>query len=282
VANKYDKLVNKLNYRAGRGGANARELVFVSGEELGGFELNFIVGVYDTVGDWAPNRGAHTHTFDELLLFFGYDPQDMNYLGADLSICVGPEYEKHYLSKPSVVAAPAGSAHCPLVTEKVDNRFGHFHLALSATYSGAQCPQEGTTDGHKYDGVFHDMAAVKGPGGADAVQSVHWDGKDLEGFPVNFTMSLHNAAGKFQKGPHVHPYDEVYIFFGHRTDELGYLGAEISIELGEEREKHTFDVPTVVSIPRGLPHFPLTCNRVDAPYRLMNVGLAPVYKDEKA
>ena len=32
-------------------------------------EFDFIVGVYDTVGDWAPNRGAHDHPFDEILLF---------------------------------------------------------------------------------------------------------------------------------------------------------------------------------------------------------------------
>jgi len=281
VADKYGHLVKTLEYQPGRGGANARELVFVNGEQLGGFELNFIVGVYDTVGDWAPNRGAHTHAFDELLLFFGYNPEDMNYLGADMSLAVGREYEVHRFSKPSVVAAPAGSAHCPLVTEKVHERFGHFHLALSAAYSGAPCPQEGTTDGHEYDHFFHDMVALPGPGGADAVQSVHWDGKDLEGFPVNFTMSLHNAPGTFRKGPHVHPYDEVYIFFGHKTDELAYLGAEISIELGAEREKHTFDVPTVVAVPRGLPHFPLACRRADAPYRLMNVGLGSVYREER-
>jgi len=279
---KYDNLVNTLKYQAGRGGANARELVFVNGEQLGGFELNFIVGVYDTVGDWAPNRGAHTHPFDELLLFFGYDPDDMNVLGADLSLCVGEEYERHFFSKPSVVAAPAGSAHCPLVTEKVYRDFGHFHLALSGTYSGAQCPQQGKTDGHKYDRYFHDMTAKKGPGGADAAQSVHWDGKDLEGLNINFTMSLHNKPGKHSKESHVHPYDEVYIFFGNKSAQLGYLGAEIGIELGPEHEKHSFDVPTAVSIPRGLPHFPLTCTRLDTPYRLMNVGLAPVYRDAKA
>ena len=53
---KYGNMVRKLEFRQGRGGANAKELVFVSGEELGGFELNFIVGVYDQTGDWAPGE----------------------------------------------------------------------------------------------------------------------------------------------------------------------------------------------------------------------------------
>ena len=43
---EYGNLVKTLKYQKGRGGANAKELVFVGGEELGGFNLNFIVGVY--------------------------------------------------------------------------------------------------------------------------------------------------------------------------------------------------------------------------------------------
>ncbi|MCJ7604753.1 MAG: hypothetical protein MUO19_01805 [Dehalococcoidales bacterium] len=279
---KYGNLVNKLTFRQGRGGANAKELVFVGGEELGGFEMNFIVGVYDQTGDWAPGRGAHTHTFDELLLFFGYNPTDMNYLGSDMSLAVGQEQEVHRFSVPTVVAAPAGSGHCPLITEKVYERFGHFHLALSATYSGEPCPLEGTTDGHKYDHVFHDMVAVAGPGGADAVQYVYKAGEELEGLNINYTMSLHNQTGEWKTGRHVHPYDEALIFFGHKTDDLSYLGAEITIDIGAEHEKHTFDVPTVVSIPRGTPHFPVVCNKLDAPYRLMQVGLGSTYKSETA
>ena len=95
AAKKYGDLVKKLNFRKGMGGANARELVFVGGEELGGFELNFIVGVYDQTGDWAPNRGAHAHSFDECLLFFGYDDNDLSYLGSDMKLSLGKELEEH-------------------------------------------------------------------------------------------------------------------------------------------------------------------------------------------
>ena len=97
---KYSNLVKKLEFKKGRGGANARELVFVSGDEIANFDFNFIVGVYDSVGDWAPNRGAHEHPFDEILLFFGYDPNDMNYLGSDMNLSIGKEYEQHKFSVP--------------------------------------------------------------------------------------------------------------------------------------------------------------------------------------
>jgi hypothetical protein len=279
---KYSDLVRTLKYQKGRGGANARELVFVGGDQLQGFNLNFIVGVYDQTGDWAPNMGAHTHPFDECLLFFGYDDKDMNYLGSDIELFVGKEYEKHKFSIPTAAAAPANLPHCPLITEKVYKAFGHFHLALSATYSGEKAEQEGTTDGKKYDYLFKPLEVEKGPGGANAVQQFSAGGKDLAGIPINFTMGLYNQTGDWYpgKGSCIHSYDSCLIFFGHNTDNLSYLGAEITIAIGKEKEKYTFNVPTVIALPKGTPHFPITCNKLERPYSVMQVGLIGKYDCE--
>ena len=277
---KYADLVKTLVFREGRGGANARELVFVGGEELAGFDFNFIIGVYNQTGDWAPGRGAHSHTFDECLLFFGYDDEDLSYLGADMSLALGKEQETHKFNVPTVVAAPKGVPHCPLITEKVYKPFGHFHLALDAKYSGEGVTLEGETDGNKYTYLFNEMKVEKGPGGADAKQLISVEGDQLTGLNINFKMGLYNETGQWNpgKGAHVHPYDECLVFFGHNTDNLSYLGADITIDIGEEHEKHTFDVPTVVSIPKGLPHYPVVCNKVERPYGMMQVGLAARYE----
>ncbi len=276
---KYGKYVNKLKFQPGRGGANARELVFVSGEELGGFSLNFIIGVYNQTGDWAPGMGSHIHPFDECLLFFGYDDKDMNYLGSDMELAMGKEYETHKFSVPTVAIVPANVPHNPLITEKVYKDFGHFHLALSPTYAGSPVKQEGTTNGKKYDYLLKKMTVKKGPGGANAAQTMSMTGKELEGLALNFTMGLYNQAGEWYpgKGACIHSYDTCLIFFGNKASDLSYLGAEITIEIGKEREKYTFDVPTVVSIPKGTPHFPIVCRRVDKPYRMMQVGLSAKY-----
>jgi hypothetical protein len=277
---KYGDLIKSLSFRKGMGGANAKELTFVSGAELAGFEFNFIVGVYDQPGDWAPGRGAHTHPFDECLLFFGYDDNDLSYLGSDIEISLGKEQEKHKFSVPTVVVAPKGVPHNPLVTERVYKPFGHFHLALSAKYSGAPAKQEGTTDGGKYAHLIKKMTVKKGPGGANAKQLISVSGDELEGLNLNFAMGLYNKTGRWYpgKGAHLHPYDECLIFFGHNTDDLSYLGAELTIEIGKEHEKHTFNVPTVVSLPKGLPHLPIVCSKVDRPYNVMQVGLGLKYE----
>ena len=281
---KYNNYVKQLAFTPGRGGANAKELVFVSGEDMGGFEFNFIIGVYDQTGDWAPGAGAHSHPFDELLLFFGYDDNDMSYLGSDMELSLGKEWEPHKFSVPTVGVAPQGFPHCPLVTEKVYKPFGHFHLALGATYSGDRVVKEGETDGNKYSHLMKPMDIKKGIGGADAVQFAEMSGDKLEGLNINFAMGLFNQAGRWDPGhsAHVHPYDEAYVFFGHNTDDLSYLGTEITIEIGKEHEKHTFDKPTVVAIPRGVPHGPITCNKVDRPYSVMKVGLGPKYESSPA
>lgn len=276
AAKKYGDLVKKLSFMKGKGGANAKELTFVGGKELGGFELNFIIGVYDQTGDWAPNRGAHTHPFDELLLFFGYDDNDLSYLGSDMMLSLGREYEEHRFSVPTVGVAPKDMPHCPLVTENVYKPFGHFHLALAAGYAAEGVAQEDTTDGNKYSYLIHKMPVKRGPGGANAGQVISMSGRELGGLNINFTMGLYNQPGEWYpgKGAMVRPYDSCLIFFGHNTDDLSYLGADVTIEIGREHEKHTINVPTVVALPKGTPHFPIVCNKVERPYGVMQVGLA--------
>jgi|LSQX01.1.fsa_nt_gb hypothetical protein len=282
TAKKYAELVKPLSFRGNFMGAraNARLLTFMTGDKLCGLDMNFILGVYDYPGDWAPNRGSHVHPFTEYLLFFGYDPQDMNYLGAELTLAMGGEWEIGRITRPSIVIAPENLPHCPLITEKVEKPFGHLHLAMSATYSGERAvDKQGDTDGTKYAHLFKEFKVVPGPGGADAEQLITISGADgLEGYALNFQMGLYKAAGRWQEGPHSHPYDEIMVFFGHKTDDMTYLGAEITIELGEEHEQHTFDRTTVVVIPKGTVHFPVTVNKVEYPFRMACVGLAAAYE----
>jgi hypothetical protein len=277
---KYGHLVKTMPYREGRGGANARQMTFMKGEDLGGFNLNFIIGIYDQVGDWAPNRGAHAHPFDECLFFFGYDPEDLSYLGADMELHMGKEYEKHLFSVPMVVAAPSGFPHCPLLTNKVYKPFGHFHLAINPGYAAVPVKLEGTTDGKKYSHLFKKLPVKKGPGGADAKEKWSVSGTDLAGLPLNVTMEIRSKPGEWRtdKATHTHPYDECLVFFGHDVDNPGYLGAELTIDIGKEHEKHTFNLPTAVSIPKGTPHFPIVCNKVEKPYRFVRIGLGAKYE----
>jgi hypothetical protein len=109
-------------------------------------------------------------------------------------------------------------------------------------------------------------AYVTGPGSAS--QKVWLNGRDhLEGLNLNFTWGLHNSIGDWHdsREPHVHPYPECHMYLGLDTANVNYMGAEIECCLGEERETYTFNEPTVVVVPAGLPHGPTVTKRVYSP-----------------
>jgi hypothetical protein len=287
INSKYKDLLTTLSFKktVGKGGGENARQVFVQGRQIKGFDLNFIIGVFESTGDWAPGWGAHTHSFDELLVFFGYT-NDMNYLGSDMELALGKEQEKHRFNVPTIVVVPKGVPHNPLITEKVYRPFGHFHIALNGKYSKTQkhVPQEGETDGNKYTHLLKKMLVKNGSDGPDAKQSVTLTGPDLEGMNINLMMGLFDQSGQWdvkqRKQSHVHPYDEAMVFFSLDQTDLGHLGAEMTVEIGKEHEKHTFDLPTVIALPNGTPHLPITCNKVERPYAVMQIGLASKYQSK--
>jgi hypothetical protein len=105
-----------------------------------------------------------------------------------------------------------------------------------------------------------------GPGNAN--REIRLNGRDhLEGMNLNFSWGVHTDLGEWHGGldPHTHPYPECLLFSGLDTASIKYLGAEISICLGEEQETYTFDEPTLVVLPAGMPHGPITTRRMYSP-----------------
>ena len=100
------------------------------------------------------------------------------------------------------------------------------------------------------------LVAKAGPAGLYPQPRLWAEGKDWEGFGANFSYGFLTEPGVCHpvSGAVVHPYSEVLVFAGTELDDILQLGARMSIELGEEREEHRFDMPTVVCIPKGLPH----------------------------
>lgn len=104
------------------------------------------------------------------------------------------------------------------------------------------------------------------------------EGEDWEGFDGNFSYG-------FFKGPAVchptegDPYDEILVFPRTETTNARCLGAEVSIELGEEREEYVFDDPTIVVVPKGTVYGSATIREVwDKPIVHYVMGLAPEYR----
>jgi hypothetical protein len=132
----------------------------------------------------------------------------------------------------------------------------------------------------EYAHLIKPLVAKKGPTGLYPEPRFWMEGKDMEGFNANFSLGFVKNPTVFHPvaGALVHPYDECLVFEGIDNRNILYLGAEVSVELGEEREEHVFTEPSVVLIPKGLPHGPVNIRRVDRPIVHYHIGLAADYK----
>jgi hypothetical protein len=75
----------------------------------------------------------HSHEFDEVLAFFGSNPEDPLDLGGEVEFWLGDE--KHLIQKSCLVFVPKGLVHCPLVARRVDRPILHFSTAPANSYS---------------------------------------------------------------------------------------------------------------------------------------------------
>ena len=77
--------------------------------------------------------GAHTHPFDEVITFFGTNPEDPQDLCGEVELWL--EDEKHMLTKSCLVFVPKGMKHCPLFIRRVDKPIFHFTTGPGGKYT---------------------------------------------------------------------------------------------------------------------------------------------------
>jgi len=119
----------------GVGPGNGDQIVWLYGSDLEGFEVNFTWGFYSRTGKWHRGGEAHTHPEAEILCFAGLDPDKLGYLGAELELGMGKDYERHVFNTPTVAICPAGFPHLPLITRWVDKPYGFFVICLSGEHA---------------------------------------------------------------------------------------------------------------------------------------------------
>jgi hypothetical protein len=84
-------------------------------------------------GSDKPEVDAHTHPFDEVITFFGTNPDDPEDLCGEVEIWL--EDEKHVLTKSALIFVPKGMKHCPLIIRRVDRPIFHFTAGPAGKYT---------------------------------------------------------------------------------------------------------------------------------------------------
>jgi len=98
----------------------------------GSFQMN--TAWYKSVPSRDPLFDEHTHDYDELIGFYGCDPEDPYNLNAEIEVTI--DGELHVIDRSSLIFVPAGIPHMPLSLKRVDKPIFHFSVVMSPEYSG--------------------------------------------------------------------------------------------------------------------------------------------------
>jgi hypothetical protein len=96
---------------------------------------------------------------------------------------------------------------------------------------------------------------------------------------TNFSMAWRYIPEPmlFDRIPHSHKFDEFLCFMGGNLENIFDFDATIELSMGEEGEICLIEQATVVYIPAGLIHTPVTFKRVDKPVLFHPIALTPAY-----
>ncbi len=101
---------------------------------LGGRDLNgadFSLGWSYITEPFLMVSEAHTHDFDQIILFLGGNPGSVGEFGAEVEMSLGEPPEKHIINYTSCVYIPAGLMHCPLNVKTVYKPIMFIDITLS-------------------------------------------------------------------------------------------------------------------------------------------------------
>ncbi len=130
----------------------------------------------------------------------------------------------------------------------------------------------------KYGHFAKTIPPFKDYGPGSYRQGTEMNGKFF-GYDLNLRYgTFYNSGRQLPYQTQVCDYDQIMIFMGTNTYDLGYLGAQIDFCIGEDKEKHRITTSQAVSIPKGLPYGPITIGPMEDRFILMQVAIAPTVK----
>ena len=108
----------------------AKLIADLSGDSIKGsnrYMVNWVfpspAGIFG-VDSWDQiSHGPHVHKSAEILMHLGTNPDKPYDLGAEVELFMGPEMERHVITKSTVIYIPPNFVHCPWTIKRVDRPF---------------------------------------------------------------------------------------------------------------------------------------------------------------
>lgn len=237
---------------------------------------------------------SRTHDTHELLCFLGGNPENIRDLGAEVRISLGDDKEEHIINDATVVSIPAGLKHGPIAVDKYSRPFMLLRIINTPEYQvklDAEADEKDMfstmtlKEGHEYTkyGKKYWMNIVKGPLFIDYEPG--WTGTSIwahhNEYKSGMTLGYHCIISNYDvEYNHAHGFHELLCFLSGDPENPTELGAEVSMCLGDELEKHTFSTPTIISMPPGLKHCPLHVKNVTKPVVFLEVSATKNFDDK--
>jgi len=130
MAGKYDKYVvhpPHIQINVKEDGRLVFDGLMVRHDQLG---FNMTFGHQFIRKPMRSDNPCHTHNFDEVLAWYGGNPDDPDDFGAEVVLYLGAELEKHVFTRPTIVYLPPGFPHCPLEITRVDSPIIQIEIML--------------------------------------------------------------------------------------------------------------------------------------------------------
>jgi hypothetical protein len=136
IGNKYDHLFcTRLKEKPLTDTILSPTISFRGESDLPGAGINMGFRYY--VKPYKMELQSHHHDVDEYLFFLGGQLPDLTAnFDAEIEIFLGPEYEKHIITKPCILYIPRGFEHNPMDVKRVGKPLLFMPLQLAPYFNG--------------------------------------------------------------------------------------------------------------------------------------------------
>jgi mannose-6-phosphate isomerase-like protein (cupin superfamily) len=242
------------------------------GKRILWIDNNVVKGSFQMNCSWylAPTErspATHAHDVDEIIGFFGSNPEKPWDLGGEIEFWI--DNEQFIIHKSALFFLPAGVKHCPLFIRKVDRPLIHFSVVTGSEYA---VRENGWKDRPAAGYSNYLVTDLKMPPEKQSIEKdynkyarrILWMDENVVpgAFHMNTAWYL-KSAQTLENVPHVHAEDEIIGFLGSDPQKPEDLNGEIEIWI--DGEQHLITRSAMVFIPGGLKHCPLILRRVDRP-----------------
>ena len=222
---------------------------------------------------------THTHEVNEILGFFGNDPDDPYNLHGEVEFWLGDQ--KFVINKTAMVFIPAGLKHCPLIVKRVDKPLFHYSVVTTGHWDTASLKEthKPESDYSKYV-VTQLKAPAFTPEFVEAYKKfatrVLWMDKDVVPGAFQMNVSWYCKPARHAPEPHTHADDEIIGFFGGDAADPYNLNGEVEMWMGDK--KNMLNKSTLLFAPAGMSHCPLIIHRADRPIFHFSVVTGGTYR----